>query len=273
MRMDCHNHSVFSMDGQYSVRQMCEAAAAKGIDIFALTDHCDINEWEEQKLESSIPASLAAIEAEKGVWPLLLLTGVELGQPLEDLEKTNRILADPRLDMVIGSIHNIPGEPDFYFTDYRNMTDDAIFDQFKRYYQTLAQTAEWGGFDTLAHITYPYRYLNQAREEREIPVYPEMFDADADEVFKRLIANQKALELNGSSLSRSEADRALNRRYFSRYRELGGDLVTFGSDAHAPEKIGQEMQAAYAMLSECGFTQLTYYQKRQPVSLPLPATV
>lgn len=269
MRIDCHNHSNYSMDGSVSVADMCRAAADRGIDVFAVTDHCDVNEWENQKLETSIPASLSAVEAQKGKWDVRLLSGVELGEPLEDMGKTRQILADPRLDLVIGSIHNVPGQPDFYFLDYAKFTDAEIHSLFQAYYQTLGEMAAWAGFDTLAHITYPYRYLNQARQKREFTLDPFAFDKLADETLRLLVEKGRAFELNGSSLSQSEQDRELNRHYLKRYRQLGGEMVTFGSDAHIPEKIGQQMGLAYAMLRECGFSSVTYFEKRQPVTAAL----
>ena len=269
LRIDCHNHSEFSMDAEYPVSRMLSAARDKKIKVFAVTDHCELNEWERDRLADTLPQSVKAIEAMKPSAALKLLLGVELGQPLQSIARAEKVLADYPFDMVIGSLHNNAGCPDFYFYDFASETDDEIFYLLKQYYSELLKMTEWGGFDTLAHITYPYRYLNAARRKREISVRPENFDFDADQVFKALIDRKKALEMNTSSLRRSEADLDLNIRYFKRYRDLGGELVTVGSDAHTPEQVGAGLEQAYQILADAGFQKIVYYEKREPVWVSL----
>lgn len=172
-------------------------------------------------------------------------------------------------DFVIGSLHNTIGDPDYYFMDYAQMTDDEIYGSFQKYYRELLDLAEQGDFDSLGHITYPYRYLNEARRQREILVRPENFDADADAVFEALIRRGKALELNTGSILRTEADRALNARYIKRYRELGGELVTIGSDAHSPDRVGSGWEAACGILRDAGLQHTAYFEKRKPFQAPL----
>ena len=243
---------------------MCAAAEAAGLEVFAITDHCEINCWEEHRLAREIPASVADIEAEKGDFSLRLLTGVELGQPLQDLPRTEALLDSQAFDFVIGSLHNTAGDPDFFFGDYAGLKDEEIRLWLGRYYAELLEMVRWGRFDTLAHITYPYRYLNAARKEREIAVDPAEFDVQADAVFRALIKGGIALELNATSIMRDERDCALNIRYFRRYRELGGELVTVGSDAHSPDRVGHGIAEACAILRETGFEKVVCYEERRP---------
>ena len=257
------------MDAEHPVSHMVSAAQEKKIRVFAITDHCELNQWEKDCLAQTLPQSVETTEALKKSAGLKLLTGVELGQPLQAMERAEEVLGNYSFDIVIGSLHNNAGRPDFYFYDFVSASDDTIFHLFKLYYAELLQMVEWGRFDTLAHITYPYRYLNTARREREILVRPESFDPDADRVFEALIDSKKALELNTSSLRRSEEDLALNIRYFKRYRELGGELVTVGSDAHTPEKVGDGLDLAYKILADAGFREIVYYEKREPVKASL----
>ncbi len=202
LNIDLHNHSINSMDGEFTVHEMVSAAAGKHVDVFAVTDHCEVNQWEELHLSETVPASFLQIEAEKPLTSLCLLAGVELGQPLQNPERSRWVLNRFRWDFVIGSLHNTSGDPDFYFMDFAAMSDGEIHRALKKYYSELLEMAEWGNFDTLAHITYPYRYLNAARAKREIQICAEDFDEDAAAVMKKLIEKQIALELNGSSISR-----------------------------------------------------------------------
>lgn len=268
LKIDCHNHSVFSFDGSCSVEEMAAAAAKKRIGVFAVTDHCDVNEYAEQRLGERIPASLKAIHTAREHAPLRLLAGVELGQPLQDIARTEEILVLPGLDFVIGSLHNLAGEQDFYWMDYVALSDDELFFLFRRYYTELLELAEWNRFDTLAHITYPYRYLYAQKGKREFLLRPESFDPLAEQIFLILIRNQKALELNTASF-RTMEEVALNRRYLEMYRDLGGELLTFGSDAHTPDRIGAGAGMGLEMAREAGFAHFVYYEKRIPVQVPL----
>lgn len=269
MKIDIHNHSEHSSDGHFPVRDMCQAAGEKGVGVFAITDHFEANLWDRKNYERTIPKSFSDIEAQKPLVPFKLLTGIEMGQPLEAPKAARWLLGCFQWDFVIGSLHNTSGDEDFYFVDYAAMEDDSIFYAMKKYYRELLQMAEQADFDTLAHITYPFRYLNAARQKREITVRAEQFDADADAVFEAIIRRRKSLELNTGSITRTEEDRALNIRYFRRYQELGGELVTIGSDAHCPADVGRGLEDAHGILRDAGLRYVTYYEQRMPVHVPL----
>ena len=48
------------------------------------------------------------------------------------------------------------------------------------------------------------------------------------------------------------------------YKEVGGELITVGSDAHRTENVGRGVPEAYALLAQAGFRYVTLYEKRQP---------
>jgi histidinol-phosphatase (PHP family) len=269
VRVDLHSHTAFSMDAEHPLTEMLAAAAAAGIGVFAVTDHCEMNEWENGGFSRDIPASFSAVSAAKGEAPLKLLAGVELGQPLQNLPAAEQLLREYAFDFVLGSLHNNAGRQDFYFYDFLRCTDAEIHRLFSEYYEQLYAMACWNGFDSLAHLTYPYRYLHALREKREFMLDPAGFDEAADAVLRKLIENGKALEYNTSTTTRSEADRALNTRYFRRYRELGGELVTIGSDAHTPDRVGFGIADGLRELVSLGYTHICCYEKRKPVLLPI----
>ena len=269
MLVECHNHSAFSFDADCPVEEMAEAARQAGIGVFAITDHCEANQWEEHNLSHCFPASVAATEAAKENAGLILLTGIELGQPLQAPGRAEEALGEKRLDFVIGSLHNVSNRPDFYFIDYIGMSREELMLLFRQYYRELLEMARWGGFDTLAHIGYPYRYLNEARRKKEIDILPEYFDEEADRVLEALASRQKALELNTSRLALSAEDYRLNERYLKRFWELGGKYVTLGTDAHSPEQITNGLNEGIGLLKKTGFDKVTYYEKRKPVMAEL----
>jgi len=265
VRTDIHNHSEHSFDGKFPVERMCRAAGEQGIDVFAITDHFEANEWGKRDYVTAISQSYSDIAEQKSRQSLILLAGIELGQQLEGPEGAAWLLSHFSWDLVIGSLHNTSGDEDFYYMDFSQMTAGEVEAAFYKYYLELLEMAEKGDFDTLAHITYPYRYLNKAREKRDIPLSPERFDQEADRIFEALISRGKALELNTGSIMRSKEDWELNRKYLKRYRALGGEYVTVGSDAHSPEHVGRGLREAESLLREAGFSRTVYYVNRQPV--------
>lgn len=270
MFVDLHTHSEYSPDSQTPLEVMLQRAAEQKVGIYALTDHVELcHPWEEETLTYTLPQSHAAALRVRDTAPLQLLVGVELAQPLQAPEKARHVLGDYEFDFVIGSVHTPAGFRDFYDLDFRELPDEEIYASLKEYYRDYLQMAEWGQFDALAHITYPYRYLNAGKRLRHIPIDASQFDEDADRVLKAVAEQGLALELNLRSLTRSPEDIPLNARYFRRFREFGGRRVTIGSDAHAPEDITVGIEQGYALLWDAGFREITYYKERRPYTIPL----
>lgn len=88
---------------------------------------------------------------------VLVLEGIELGQPHYDPELAEKVLAMREYDQVIGSVHNLRNTQDFYYMD--SFTEESANDYFNRYLDEILGLLEWGNFDILAHLTYPLRYF------------------------------------------------------------------------------------------------------------------
>ena len=123
----------------------------------------------------------------------------------------------------------------------------------------------WGGFDSLAHITYPLRYLSLPGSTPSFAGHMEQVKA----IFSELIRGEKALELNTSRLLRQDVPRLPDPELFALYHEMGGRLVTLGADAHCTEDLAQGIDEGMELLKQAGFTEFAVYQNRTPVMLPL----
>lgn len=264
MLIDCHNHSRASMDGEFTVSQMVSAAQQKGIGIFAVTDHCELDEYEKHNLIKTVPMSVKEIEEEKKNFGLKLLCGIEIGQAHAFKAKAEEILTAYDFDMVIGSLHSLKNERDFYWIDYKALSDDELLSLMTRYYEELYELASWGKFDTLAHIGYPYRYI--IKSGRMISsILPQNFEEKIKAVFELLIKNDKALENNTSTSQMSGENKEISRYFLKLYFSLGGRLVTAGSDAHTLDDVGNGLEEGNAVLKEIGFSSLVYFEKRKPI--------
>ena len=153
---------------------------------------------------------------------------------------------------------------DFSCLDYSKYSDSDIYKLLGEYVDTLYEHAAWGHFDTMAHITYPLRYIN-GEQKRAIDF--SRFDDRIDEVFRMLIAKGKALEINTSGLRQPLGETMPTERYVRRFRELGGQFITIGSDAHYAEHLGANIGDGMAMAKRCGFDYVTFFADREPMPI------
>ena len=261
---DCHMHSKNSPDAQDSVVLMCDSASRMGLYAVAVTDHCECDTYKQDEYDKAVRTSyLQARNADNIYGDLHVLAGVELGQPAQAPEAAGEILSSMEFDFVIGSVHSVPNRRDFYYLRYTEENAARILDE---YFDELLATVEWGGFDTLAHITYPWRYI-EARDGIHIPFerYRERFD----QVFRALIQKEKALEVNTSDLRNGAGEAAPGFELLKRYRELGGRLVTIGSDAHRWMDVGAGVETGLEMIARAGFRYFTIFRGRRPQFLPI----
>lgn len=277
MLMDLHTHTHHSFDGMpQSVAERIARAEELGLRYMAVTDHVEINRFYPAAYYGAVETevwnydgqrafegSLAEVTAEKpNCTSLTLLCGAEIGQMTQCPDLAAKLYTDPRLDLVIGSVHELPRRPDFFFLDYEKEDIPALV---TAYFDEVLRLAQMDTWDILAHLTYGLRYLPNRAEYDLTPHLPVI-----DEIFRTVIAKGKAIELNGSGLKNSPeyTDPALP--LIRRYHDLGGRYLTLSTDAHDTKYLGFRMDALEDMARAAGFSALTVFRKHQPELIPLP---
>lgn len=266
MMVNDHLHSICSFDGEYSLTDLCRAALEAGIESLCLTDHCDlVDEYGDPYDLYSWEAVNAQLRAAHMGFPGLdIRKGVELGQAILRPEAAERILREPGIDFVLGSMHNAPGGGDYYYMEF---TDKRQCEKLlEEYLCSLLELSKTDFFDSLAHLTYPVRYM-RTRDGVQVDFHP--LDDLVREIFKTLIARGKALELNTSGYKKNDGEPLPPAYMLRMYRRLGGELVTIGSDAHEPECVADGLERGMELLRSCGFRYLTVYRDRKPQQLLL----
>ncbi len=173
----------------------------------------------------------------------------------EELVEALRQLGD--LDFVIGSMHQLPGWDDFAFLDYSKVDAAALFHENL---QEIARLARTDTYDVLGHITYALRYMAAAGVQLELAPYRE----ELAEIFRIVIAKDKGIEINTSGLRQAYGDCFPNLECLKLYRELGGKILTIGSDAHTNADLGKGIARGLEIAREAGFTEITYFEKHEP---------
>lgn len=264
-KVDLHMHTDNSEDGSHAATLMCEYALRAGLRAIAITDHCECNRYVEGRYDRSIRQSYFEARKARAVFSgkLVVLAGLELGQATQDKEAAQKALEANSYDFVLGSLHNVQGEPDFWEVDYQKADYLELLD---RYFTELYELAQWGCFDSLAHITYPLRYIVG---EHHLPVDLARWSDQIDTILKELAEQGKALELNTSGLRQAYGHILPSLDILKRFRELGGEYITIGSDAHCCSDVGANIEDAILVAREAGFRHVTLFQQRLPVQIPM----
>jgi histidinol-phosphatase (PHP family) len=245
---------------------MCEHAVKKGLRALAITDHCETDVFFEQKYASTVFHSyfetIKARNAFEG--QLLVLIGLEIGQPLHNINLCENLINKYPYDFILASVHTPRG----FKQDIKDIEYDKldVYEFMNGYFDELIDLAKWDGCDALAHITCPMRRIQG--------VYKIDFDYDKvseklDELLLTIIKNKKALEINTSGLRQPIGLTMPEEKIVRRYRELGGEYITIGSDSHTAHDVGEGIEEAMTMVKKCGFDKVTFYVSRQAIQIDI----
>lgn len=261
---DFHVHSDNSPDGENSVIELCESAVAGGLEYLAVTDHCEIDTFYKDHYNMGYRQSYFEAHKAMAVFSgqLAVFAGVELGQATVDTGIAEDVTALP-YDVVLGSMHSLPGKKDFFFLDYKGADVKGLFADYLR---ELLRLANWGGFDVLAHLTYPLRYING---EQGYNLKTEDFGDEIELVLREIVKRGIALEINTSGLRQKIGLTLPDIFCLELYRSLGGERITLGSDAHRKGDIGDGIEKGAILAKKAGFNRFCIYRKRKPEFIKL----
>lgn len=273
--IDCHTHTHNSSDAENdTVKERCEKAIELGLYAMAITDHCEANRFyskeyynitetsvnNEYNYKRSYEESVAETTAVKEEYKnkLNLICGIELGQATSNDNVADIIYNDKRIDFIIGSMHELPGHEDFYFLDYSKENVPKLMEEnFKEIYKLCKQNK----FDVLGHLTYALRYIEGDQKIKvNISEYKDMIA----EIFKEIIKNGKGIEINTSGLRQAYGKTFPSLEYIKLYKDLGGKIITFGSDSHSNADLGAGISQGIKIAKQAGFEKTAYYMNHNP---------
>lgn len=257
--IDYHIHSHHSFDGRESIRDICRAAIARGRDEIAITDHLDIYSGRAFEQDLDAGACFAEIEEARREFAgrLVIKSGIEMGQPQANPDEARRFFEKYSPDFVIGSIHNLDNDFDIYYSDWPNTDEFALF---SRYLDWLTDLAENWDFDVMGHVTYPLRYIFEARGTRfPLENYWERFE----QLFRILVSRGRGIECNTSGFFQKINDSLPPLELLRLFRDCGGEIVTVGSDAHRLEQVSATVDRGEELLRRAGFEYICTFTQRK----------
>ena len=265
--VDLHVHTDNSFDGNHSATFFCEKAEFMDLRAVAFTDHCEVDQFRgDPTYEKRIFQAFFEVSKVRSAFrgKILILNGIELGQPAFDIETANKILDSHDYDMVLGSVHNLRGGEDFYYME--NLSLPEAEKLLEEYFNAIIEMLNWGNFDVLAHLTYPLRYFYS---QSNLDIDLNKFQNQIDEILLLTAKSGKALEINTAGLRQPINKLSPEVDIVKRFKELGGKYVTVGSDAHYAEHLGAGIEQGYELALKCGFDKVAVYQGRTPTLIPI----
>lgn len=255
---DYHMHSRVSFDGHDRGIDMAKAAKDRGLKEICFTDHLDYDPLEQMGILAFDTAAYNAEYDELKVPGLKIRRGMEFGMTPDNAAQFREDLKRRPFDYVLGSVHFVD-DLDVYYEQY--WADKTVFQAERRYLETTLDCVRvHDDFDVLAHLTYIAKTrCNPAPRPVPFEEHREL----VDEIFRVLVQKGKGLEMNTSGVDRCggclpTAD------YFRRFKELGGEIITVGSDAHRSDRVGQYTFEACDLLKDI-FGYVCTFEGRQPI--------
>lgn len=255
---DYHMHSTISGDGKSTASEMVQAARAAGLKEICFTDHMDyILNPEKVAMSIDIDAYGRAYDNLEAPG-LLIRRGVEFGLTSWNQKEVAEFLKLRHFDFVLGSLHYIE-DVDPYEACY--WEGRSVKEGYRVYLEELLECVKvHDDYDVLGHLTYACKSPHNPTHE---PLLFEDFHEITDEIMKIVISKGKGMEVNTSGVDAAgvflpSAD------YLRRFKELGGEIVTIGSDAHNTVRVGQYADQALEMLRDI-FGYVCTFADRKPI--------
>lgn len=286
MFADYHIHTYYSDDSTYPMEQVVKDAISKGITDLCFTDHVDYGIKEdadkltpEQRQELKVkiqkpnvpqynvdyPAYVAEYQdlKEKYADKINLKLGMEFGLQIHTIPQYQKLFNSYPFDFIIMSCHQVENK-EFWTQEFQQGRSQDEYNQ--RYYdEILEQVKNYHDYSVLGHLDLIARY-----DKAGIYPFAKIQDKIA-EILKIVIADGKGIELNTSSVrykihnAQGEQELTPSREILALYKELGGRIITVGSDSHKPEHLGAYIAEQSQELLKLGFKEICTFEKMQPI--------
>lgn len=275
-------HCEFSDDSRTPMEEQIRRAIELGMDEICFTDHVDYGikkDWTENGILCrggdgvSSPISertiLANVNYPEYFGKLLRMrktfgdqitirAGLEFGIQTHTIPSFRKLIDKygDLLDFVLLSIHQVE-DKEFWTGDF--MAGRTREEYNLRYYEEMLRViSEFKDFNVLAHVDLISRYDPEG-------AYPfEKIEGILTKIFELVIAEGKGIEINTSSWHYGLPDTTPSRRILQLYYDMGGRIITMGSDAHVPKYLGDHFDDAKEVLKEIGFTQFCTFVRGKP---------
>ena len=272
MFADYHVHTAFSDDSVYPMENVIQDAIAMHMDEICFTEHVDygikfdqeprkpiLYRGDEPLTNCDYPLYFKTIEEMKKRYghQITIKTGMEFGMQKHTIPQYQALFDRYSFDFILLSIHEIDDQ-EFWNQDY--LKGKSQKEVYEGYYQALYElVSSYKNYSVLGHMDLINRY------DKRGPYPFEKIKPWIQKVLEVVIRDQKGIEINTSSQRYGLKDSTPSKDILQLYYDLGGTILTIGSDSHKPEHLGCGIREAKAMLKEIGFQTYCTYEKMSPI--------
>ncbi len=256
---DYHTHTNCSPDSNMPLIDLVKSCANHDLKEICITDHIDNYIHNRYDVPDYAKFSKEIDEVSKKFPQVNIKLGCELSFVPTMYKEFEEIASGYDFDFIIGSNHECDNVFLYPGTDYfvGRKKNDAFTTYFLEVLQNIKNVKD---FDVYGHVDYIYRYSSYTDNSMNYLDFKDIID----EILKTLIQNGKGIEINTSGIRYGLNDIHPNDDILKRYKELGGEIITVGSDAHRPEHVYMGFDLAYERLKSAGFDYITTFDKRKP---------
>lgn len=264
MVTDTHNHTChFSFDAEMSIYELITAANAKQLSAIAITEHYEIG-FTDQIFDLDQYNKAFATWKDLSSGKVKLLMGVEFGYQRSLYSEVDKLASTLPFDQIILSNHLVDGQDIYYYRECYKRPKNELYGE---YIEAMAEMAELcNDYDIIGH----YDYINRYNNHRNNQIYYEDCPKSFDHLFEVMIAKDKCLEINTRSIHKMKQrkskeimpDPAVIRRYL----ELGGKMISLGSDSHTANTLGIHFEETGEYLRSLGINEVYHFEKRKPIA-------
>lgn len=271
MFCDYHTHTVFSDDSNYPMEECVKDAIFLGIKEICFTDHVDYGvkydlkdlkpeEVEGKVLNVDFEKYFPEIERVKELYKgkISIKTGLEFGVQEQTIPQYEELFKKYPFDFIIMSVHEIDNK-ELWNHSFQDGKTEAEY--YSLYFENIYYLVQnFHNYSVLGHLDLLKRYdekdgYNPFVENKEI----------ITKILKYIIADGKGIELNTSTKKYHLDDLMPSRDILKLYLELGGEILTIGSDSHCKKDLtNSHIEELKQELREIGFKKFCTFEKMQP---------
>lgn len=275
MYSDYHLHTEFSDDSEYPMESLVQDAIKKGLEEICFTDHVDYGVKEEYSSPHAriyngkpvtnvdYPRYFETIKQLQTRYKdqIKIKTGLEFGVQMHTQEDFHKLVSRYPMDFIILSIHQVDDQ-EFWTQEFQKGKTQAEYN--RAYYQALLDVVKnYKAYSVLGHLDLIVRY-----DEHGTYPFNEVKDL-IQAILIEVIKDGKGIEVNTSYNRYGLKDMTPSRAILKLYRELGGEILTIGSDTHKAEHLGAYINEAKTELLKLGFTHHHTFEDMKPIAHPI----
>ncbi len=254
---DFHLHSSFSSDSREPMENMVKKAIELGLEEICFTEHYDTDLHVGGEFQTNLGAYRdELIRLREKYHQIKLRFGIESGYMPSNVQKTDNMMRGYDFDFIIGSVHSV-NEVDIYYMGCQPSDRERMYRAYLE--ETLAVLRKAVHYNVLGHINYPSKMEAFKAKPMRSSDSPEL----CDDIFTLLIQNGKGMEFNTSSMRHSR-ETGSTIGFLSRFKELGGEIITIGTDAHSTQAMNFMYNEALEALKAAGFKYICTFEKMEP---------